>query len=553
MKCGICLDEEIVNLDKVFKCECGMIIHNKCISNLLVFEKFNKCFCPNCKRHYTLKELSSILNKTIFNNYLKSEFNRYYTRFLQLQHASISKYKYLQILVQQFPHINKLKKLVSNMKEIFLKYENFKCLSEEITQSQEMFDEEIQTIEKFNARCDLFTLTSENISNNAEEFINFIIKNIDNEIFIFESNIVISTDYIDRLKELYNKIKATEIYKKSKAVSMDEIRIIKSDRNMITKYKQLIELQKAASYKVMFSCDCGGRILSNGFCDRCFKKYCTNCYKIHSGECKRDDIETIKGVLSTSRACPNCGTRIEKEDYCDHMWCLKCHIGFDYETGQVILSNFRNPHRDKWMKENGLTLATYIDCIQLCHDDLTTAKDNEKIKQFLTTYNYVYIYCIFSFTSLAVKLSNKRLQMNENKIICKLISDEEAHIRTLRNLYITGKCKRLFDNLNTMVVESLKTAMVLMNDEETIERVLYENLISFSKQFYELISIIEISLNIFTCICRSEVCYHLIKQFINHCFMKYDKNETVELVFSYEDTIQSTNIKIGEIETLLLE
>ena len=556
MRCAICFDKDI---SKSFTCRCGIVIHNKCLTTYMKTEKFNKCFCPACKYHYTLSELANILNKTSLNEYLKCEYDKCYQSFLHTQSPYISKYKHLSSLLQQCEYIDMMKKLVSQLKYILIRYKQFCEIENEISESQVEFNEPIQRLEKFDESCLLFRISSDNEeTENEKHFMRFIIDQLDTDTIVLSSSLNLSLNSMYLVQEFYHKLKSKDLYIKSLPVAEEEIEIMKNDKNLITKYKQLVSVAKESKRTLIMACECGGRIFDDGFCDKCFRKYCTSCYRIHEGKCSINDIETIRKELQATRPCPNCASRIEREDGCDHMWCLNCHIGFDWDTGEVILQNFRNPHRDKWMEENGLTLATYLDYIQLHDKNLSIPKDEQQISKFLAANPSLYpnVRKLFAFVLTVNKYVEKRMKMIKNKIICKQLESSPINIRTIRNMYLMTMSERFIQNLTSLIRETIKTAMITLDPNETLERCIFDHIKIFSRRFKELISVIEVSFSLYTCINRSEVCYHFIKMFVDHCIRMYGEDNDTMYVFSKNDTFNSiekhVRMDIDEIDNLLL-
>lgn len=121
--------------------------------------------------------------------------------------------------------------------------------------------------------------------------------------------------------------------------------------------------------------DCRGLITSRWKCKLCGKKYCNKCLaditdnndntndnnkKIHI--CKQEDIDNLSFILSTTKPCPNCATRIFRSDGCPQMFCTHCHTSFNYNTGKLITSNFHNPHRAEWLRNNSNNIEEVVEC-----------------------------------------------------------------------------------------------------------------------------------------------------------------------------------------------
>jgi hypothetical protein len=107
----------------------------------------------------------------------------------------------------------------------------------------------------------------------------------------------------------------------------------------------------------LFRCsNCEIGFITNEFkCTNCNKQFCNKCLiEISNGhKCIKDDINNLNFILSQTKPCPNCYTRISKISGCNQMFCTFCHKGFDWITGKLIKFNFHNPHRLEWLQNGG--------------------------------------------------------------------------------------------------------------------------------------------------------------------------------------------------------
>jgi hypothetical protein len=84
-------------------------------------------------------------------------------------------------------------------------------------------------------------------------------------------------------------------------------------------------------------CSCGGPILEH-VCILCGQHYCKHCHEKYNTHhsCDPEVLETIKVLDETTVHCPKCLTRVQKISGCDHMFCVRCHCNFDWNTGKII-------------------------------------------------------------------------------------------------------------------------------------------------------------------------------------------------------------------------
>ena len=156
-------------------------------------------------------------------------------------------------------------------------------------------------------------------------------------------------------------------------VAIPDIRSFGSVDSVIAGYKNKSsnkDLGRAKKAEFVFKCsngDCRGLVDTEFECQLCHASYCPNCFQLlHTNDdddenaerpehvCNPNDIAAAKMILASTKPCPNCAARIYKIDGCSQMFCTNCHVGFDWNTGKLIHSNFHNPHRLAWLRENNV-------------------------------------------------------------------------------------------------------------------------------------------------------------------------------------------------------
>lgn len=106
--------------------------------------------------------------------------------------------------------------------------------------------------------------------------------------------------------------------------------------------------------------DCRGFINNDWQCGICSQYICSKCHEIigtskenPEHECKEEDKETAKMIMSQTRPCPKCAVPIFKIDGCDQMWCTQCHTAFSWRTGAIETHRVHNPHFYEWQRDHG--------------------------------------------------------------------------------------------------------------------------------------------------------------------------------------------------------
>lgn len=105
---------------------------------------------------------------------------------------------------------------------------------------------------------------------------------------------------------------------------------------------------------------CDGFLSTRWRCMRCDQYRCPDCHVNLDTDtkdqhvCNPDDVATAKTIMAETKACPKCGTRIQRSHGCDHMWCTECNTSFLYSSGRVIPdSHNTNPHYHMWRQSQG--------------------------------------------------------------------------------------------------------------------------------------------------------------------------------------------------------
>ena len=223
-------------------------------------------------------------------------------------------------------------------------------------------------------------------------------KTIDNELYCMGCKSLLSISFIkeytpksfirNELKDLHDKV----FFEQQKSLLPSSVHLVeienekerlrKENKNILQKIHELrLEINllykkrgdnleiinkgkvsvKKKDYK--FKCqteNCRGFLSEDFDCAVCKTKFCKDCLNPMEEEhkCNPDDVESFKLIRRQTKPCPGCGTRVQKSEGCNHMWCTKpgCETGFDWKTGKKIAnSQNTNPYYYEWTRKNKIT------------------------------------------------------------------------------------------------------------------------------------------------------------------------------------------------------
>ena len=106
--------------------------------------------------------------------------------------------------------------------------------------------------------------------------------------------------------------------------------------------------------------ECNGSLNNRGKCGLCEIDICLKCEQVKKDDehvCKKEDVDSVKEKIRSTKPCPKCRSRIYKTEGCSHMFCTKpgCYTSFDWVTGKMINDNVNtNPHFYAFRAANGI-------------------------------------------------------------------------------------------------------------------------------------------------------------------------------------------------------
>jgi len=148
-------------------------------------------------------------------------------------------------------------------------------------------------------------------------------------------------------------------------------------------------------------------------CVQCKQKFCFKCYQeAHApASCKvlkewnlkcSNESETANWILANTKTCPQCSTRIEKNQGCNHMTCTRCRFEFCW-----VCSGGWSTH--------GTTSGGYYNCNKYQAGQKNENEDDAaKAKRELD--RYLFYYRRYHGHEMSLKFANKQKIEAENKM-----------------------------------------------------------------------------------------------------------------------------------------
>lgn len=101
--------------------------------------------------------------------------------------------------------------------------------------------------------------------------------------------------------------------------------------------------------------ECRGFLNCAYRCGLCDTLACSRCFepKDENHVCDEDMVKTAELLRKDTKSCPNCFEMIHKIEGCSQMYCVSCHTGFNWGTGQIVTGVIHNPHYFEYMNRNG--------------------------------------------------------------------------------------------------------------------------------------------------------------------------------------------------------
>lgn len=86
-------------------------------------------------------------------------------------------------------------------------------------------------------------------------------------------------------------------------------------------------------------------------CD-CIACGCCGQKKAENHECDYNNILNMELIRKDTKNCPKCSRLIHRTEGCPQMFCTVCHVGFHWDTLEIITTGIHNPHYFQWLNSN---------------------------------------------------------------------------------------------------------------------------------------------------------------------------------------------------------
>ena len=183
---------------------------------------------------------------------------------------------------------------------------------------------------------------------------------VENDLFSFEKALLPETQpHVERLNRMESMIKEMGDVRDQIAVLNTRMSDLKLQYAFLKNGGALEDSSSVKGEVFVGACpvqDCRGFLSSRHKCGICATQACSDCREVKHGDdhkCNVDTVATVAEMKKTCRNCPNCMTAIYRISGCPQMWCTKCHVAFNWNTGKIEKGIVHNPHYFEYLRKNG--------------------------------------------------------------------------------------------------------------------------------------------------------------------------------------------------------
>lgn len=165
-----------------------------------------------------------------------------------------------------------------------------------------------------------------------------------------------------------------EMYNYSRMVMQMERNIIRLKNNEeIEEDEEAIEEKNEKKFiKACPSNTCRGFLSTAYKCGTCDNYFCNQCHVLKKTKdddehvCDKDIKASIDLIKCDSKPCPGCSSLIYRTEGCNLMWCVSCHVMFDWKTLKIEKGHNHNPEYYRYLREKGEVLQRNPGDIRNC-------------------------------------------------------------------------------------------------------------------------------------------------------------------------------------------
>lgn len=214
-------------------------------------------------------------------------------------------------------------------------------------------------------------------------------------------------------------------------------------------------------------------------CGICTAKVCTSCRELllQPHACSMETIKTIRLLDKDTKRCPSCAVQIFKINGCDQMWCIACHIAFDWKTGEPVRGIIHNPHYHEYIEQHGVQHtreeASY-QRFQFIDTDLISRLLSEQRCDELTVYQVIEVYrYVIHFYEIDLQRLPTRFDQTVNLdlriyFLQNQLSEEEFKIKLQRRQKDTEK-KIEYRDIGETYVEIMNDIFISFLEKRSVD------------------------------------------------------------------------------------
>lgn len=181
---------------------------------------------------------------------------------------------------------------------------------------------------------------------------------------------------------------------------------------------------------------CKGHTITYGVnykCQMCEADICKRCMTRMSDEeheCNASDVESLRLINKDSKQCPGCGIMIYRESGCPAMFCVNCHVSFNWYSLEIEAPS-HNPHYYEWLQQKKYSDLEYYSEEELLLEDHTYLPEYYIFSNSLREYNLPR-----GSTDFAVECYRLAIEIKD---VIPLTKYNQSEIDLLRVKYLTGE------------------------------------------------------------------------------------------------------------------